>query len=122
MARLPRPVISRTSRRPADTASSTTCWIAGVSTTGSISLGFALVNGKNLVPSPAAGTTALVTTSLGLATESAMVCTLTARAEEYVNGTDVDAAQLRSRKTALRSQLIAGRARMSDAERSAAGR
>jgi 5-formyltetrahydrofolate cyclo-ligase len=39
-----------------------------------------------------------------------------------VSGTDVDAAQLRSRKTALRSQMIAGRARMSDSERSAAGR
>lgn len=39
-----------------------------------------------------------------------------------MNATDVDAAQLRSRKTQLRRQLIAGRARMSDSERSAAGR
>lgn len=39
-----------------------------------------------------------------------------------MNGTDVGAAQLRSRKTALRSQMIAGRARMSDSERFAAGR
>jgi 5-formyltetrahydrofolate cyclo-ligase len=39
-----------------------------------------------------------------------------------VNATDVDAAQLRSRKTQLRRQLIAGRTRMSDSERSAAGR
>lgn len=35
---------------------------------------------------------------------------------------DVDADELASRKKALRRQLIAGRARMSDSERSAAGR
>ena len=46
---------------PARTASSTTYWIAGLSTTGSISLGWALVAGRNRVPSPAAGITAVVT-------------------------------------------------------------
>ena len=46
---------------PARTASSTTYWIAGLSTIGSISLGWALVAGRNRVPSPAAGITALVT-------------------------------------------------------------
>src|ERR1700733_7575570 len=64
MERLLRPVIISTSSSPAATASSTTYWIAGLSTTGSISLGVALVAGKNLVPSPAAGMTALVTASL----------------------------------------------------------
>jgi hypothetical protein len=33
--------------------------MAGLSTTGNISLGIAFVAGKNLVPSPAAGMTAL---------------------------------------------------------------
>ena len=56
-----RPVMSSTSSSPAATASSTTYWIAGLSTTGSISLGVALVAGRNLVPRPAAGMTALVT-------------------------------------------------------------
>ena len=45
--------------RPA-TASSTTYWMAGLSTTGSISLGVALVAGRKRVPSPAAGMTAFV--------------------------------------------------------------
>ena len=46
---------------PARTASSTTYWMAGLSTTGSISLGCALVAGRKRVPRPAAGMTALVT-------------------------------------------------------------
>ncbi len=46
---------------PAATASSTTYWMAGLSTTGSISLGWALVAGRKRVPRPAAGMTALVT-------------------------------------------------------------
>ena len=46
---------------PARTASSTTYWIAGLSTTGSISFGCALVAGRNRVPSPAAGMTAFLT-------------------------------------------------------------
>lgn len=58
--RLLRPVIMSTSERPAATASSTTYWIAGLSTTGSISLGVALVAGRKRVPSPAAGMTALL--------------------------------------------------------------
>ena len=61
MLRLPRPLISRMSVSPARTASSTTYWIAGLSTTGSISFGMDLVAGRNLVPSPAAGMTALLT-------------------------------------------------------------
>ncbi len=51
---------------PARTASSTTYWMAGLSTTGSISLGWALVAGRNRVPRPAAGMTALVTHALSM--------------------------------------------------------
>src|SRR5690606_14350689 len=58
--RLLRPVTMRTSSRPAATASSTTYWIAGLSTTGSIPLGVAFVAGRNRVPRPAAGMTALL--------------------------------------------------------------
>ena len=46
---------------PARTASSTTYWIAGLSTTGSISFGCAFVAGRKRVPKPAAGITALRT-------------------------------------------------------------
>ncbi len=60
-ARLPRPVMIKMSVRPARTASSTTYWIAGLSTTGSISLGELFVAGKKRVPRPAAGMTALRT-------------------------------------------------------------
>src|SRR5947209_1458488 len=42
-------------------ASSTPYWIIGLSTTGSISLGWAFVAGRKRVPSPAAGKTALRT-------------------------------------------------------------
>src|SRR5579863_9519754 len=42
-------------------ASSTPYWINGLSTKGSISFGCALVAGRNRVPSPAAGKTALRT-------------------------------------------------------------
>src|SRR5438105_9304778 len=51
----------RMSRMPARTASSTTYWMAGLSTRGSISLGWALVAGRKRVPRPAAGMTALAT-------------------------------------------------------------
>src|SRR5690242_15813868 len=61
MARLPRPVITSTSVSPARTASSTTYWMAGLSTIGSISLGWLLVAGRKRVPRPAAGSTAFVT-------------------------------------------------------------
>src|SRR5258708_4328270 len=56
----------RMSVMPAPTASSITYWIVGLSTTGSISFGCALVAGRNRVPSPAAGMTALVTAMVGL--------------------------------------------------------
>ena len=46
---------------PAAAASSTAYWIRGLSTTGSISFGLAFVAGKNRVPSPATGKTALRT-------------------------------------------------------------
>src|SRR6266550_3070957 len=44
---------------PASRASSTPYWITGLSTTGSISFGTALVAGRNRVPMPATGKTAL---------------------------------------------------------------
>ena len=46
---------------PAATASSTAYWMIGLSTSGSISLGCAFVAGRNRVPQPAAGKTALRT-------------------------------------------------------------
>ena len=61
MARLLRPVMNTSSVMPAATASSTAYWISGLSTTGSISFGFALVAGRKRVPRPATGNTALVT-------------------------------------------------------------
>jgi hypothetical protein len=45
---------------PDATASSTTYWIAGLSTTGSISFGWAFVAGRNLIPRPAAGITTFI--------------------------------------------------------------
>jgi hypothetical protein len=44
---------------PETIASSMMNWIAGLSTMGSISFGWAFVAGKNRVPSPAAGIIAL---------------------------------------------------------------
>ena len=61
MARLLRPVTRMISDRPEATASSTTYWMVGLSTIGSISLGWALVAGRKRVPRPAAGNTALRT-------------------------------------------------------------
>src|SRR6185312_8212461 len=46
---------------PAATHSSTMSWMLGTSTSGSISLGIAFVAGRNRVPSPATGSTALRT-------------------------------------------------------------
>src|SRR3954451_13760446 len=68
MEDLLRPMTTRTSSRPARAHSSTTYWIAGLSTTGNISLGVAFVAGRNRVPRPAAGMTALVTRWLMVAT------------------------------------------------------
>src|SRR5882724_9981295 len=61
MARLLRPVTRMISDSPEATASSTTYWMVGLSTSGSISLGWALVAGRKRVPRPAAGNTALRT-------------------------------------------------------------
>src|SRR5690348_9868149 len=47
---------------PLAIASSTPYWIVGLSTSGSISLGCALVTGKKRVPRPAAGKMAFLTT------------------------------------------------------------
>ena len=55
MARLPPPVTMITCSIPLAIASSTPYWIVGLSTSGSISLGCALVTGRKRVPRPAAG-------------------------------------------------------------------
>src|ERR1044071_10064048 len=61
MAVLSRPVTMIMFWMPECNASSTPYWMIGLSTSGSISFGWALVAGRNLVPSPAAGKTALRT-------------------------------------------------------------
>ena len=55
MTPLLRPVTKMKCSMPASRASSTTCWISGRSTTGSISFGMALVAGRKRVPRPATG-------------------------------------------------------------------
>src|SRR5271170_5295971 len=59
MAVFPRPVTMMIWSQPAASASSTPYWMIGLSTRGSISLGWALVAGRKRVPNPAAGNTAL---------------------------------------------------------------
>src|SRR5215469_5511961 len=61
MARLEAPVMNTSRCAPAASASSTAYWMSGLSTTGSISLGLALVTGRKRLPRPATGNTALVT-------------------------------------------------------------
>ena len=61
MASFPERVTRMIVFMPAVTASSTTYWIAGLSTMGSISLGIALEAGSTRVPSPATGMIAVVT-------------------------------------------------------------
>jgi hypothetical protein len=56
---LPQPVTKISSSMPAARASSTAYWISGLSTTGSISFGIALVAGRNRVPNPPTGNIAL---------------------------------------------------------------
>src|SRR4051794_3132637 len=61
MIALPRPVTKMNCSMPASRASSTAYCTTGLSTTGSISFGTALVAGKKRVPMPATGNTALRT-------------------------------------------------------------
>src|SRR5574341_1806821 len=61
MALLPRPVTMMIWSQPAASASSTPYWMMGLSTSGSISLGCALVAGRKRVPRPAAGKTDFLT-------------------------------------------------------------
>src|SRR6516162_1349935 len=64
MARLEAPVMNTSRCAPATSASSTAYWMSGLSTTGSISLGLALVAGRKRVPRPATGNTAVRITDL----------------------------------------------------------
>ena len=66
MLRLLRPVTKIISVMPASMASSTAYWMSGLSTMHSISLGLALVAGKNRVPKPATGKTALRTMAMAI--------------------------------------------------------
>src|ERR1022692_4127679 len=66
IARLELPVMNTSVSAPADSASSTAYWISGLSTIGSISFGLALVMGRNLVPRPATGNTAVLMALLGM--------------------------------------------------------
>jgi hypothetical protein len=59
MARLFRPVTKISVSMPAAIASSAAYWIRGLSTIGNSSFGIAFVAGKNRVPNPATGKTAL---------------------------------------------------------------
>src|SRR5579872_956532 len=59
MTCFPRPVTNMNCSIPASRASSTPYWMTGLSTTGSISFGIALVAGRKRVPMPATGNTAL---------------------------------------------------------------
>src|SRR5579863_997061 len=59
MASLPRPVTKITSGTPEAATSSAAYCTSGLSTMGSISLGWALVAGRKRVPRPATGKTAL---------------------------------------------------------------
>src|SRR6266404_4831768 len=65
IARLLRPVTKIMSVIPAAAASSTAYWMSGLSTTGIISFGLALVTGRNRLPKPATGNTAFL--SFGIA-------------------------------------------------------
>src|SRR5271163_674244 len=66
---------------PECSASSTPYWISGLSTSGSISFGWALVAGRNRVPSPAAGKTAFRTLEIINLIVKAWWRSLLARAE-----------------------------------------
>jgi hypothetical protein len=61
IARLELPVMNTSVSAPAARASSTAYWMSGLSTTGSISFGLALVTGRNRVPRPATGNTTAFT-------------------------------------------------------------
>src|ERR1700736_6667934 len=103
MAFLPRPVTRMMLSTPDSTASSTPYWMIGLSTSGSISFGCALVAGRNRVPRPAAGNTALRTTdatdrhgSRGLATNANI---------EGVRGSMLDPAFVRDHLETVRTGL-----------------
>src|SRR3954470_1796849 len=64
IARLCRPVTKIMSVMPAAAASSTAYWMSGLSTTGIISLGLALVTGRKRLPNPATGNTAFLSLAI----------------------------------------------------------
>src|SRR5919204_2268110 len=64
MARLWRPVTKIMSVMPAAAASSNAYWMSGLSTTGIISFGLALVTGRKRLPKPATGNTAFLSLAI----------------------------------------------------------
>src|SRR5947207_4743498 len=84
MARLEAPVMNTRRRAPAARAYSTAYWIRGLSTTGSISLGLALVAGRNRVPRPATGNTAVRMTDVGFVLIKLFSCGLLLSLESNV--------------------------------------
>src|SRR2546421_546057 len=64
MARLLRPVTKIISVMPAAAASSSAYWMSGLSTTGIISFGLALVTGRKRLPKPATGNTAFLSLAI----------------------------------------------------------
>src|SRR5437764_1772741 len=64
MARLWRPVTKIMSVMPAAAASSRAYWMRGLSTTGIISFGLALVTGRKRLPKPATGNTAFLSLAI----------------------------------------------------------
>src|SRR5678809_537345 len=70
------------SSSPEATASSTTYWMVGLSTSGSISFGCALVAGRKRVPRPAAGKTATLTGCTAVMVPDGQVATMIDMSDE----------------------------------------
>src|SRR5579863_1019387 len=105
MARFEAPVMNTSRRAPAASASSTAYWISGLSTTGNISFGLALVAGRKRVPRPATGNTAvriidfeliLIRSLLGLSSQRVHRLVNTFRPLEYRRAHAVPAVALRA--------------------------
>src|ERR1700687_4008680 len=103
MAFFPRPVTRMMLSVPEATASSTPYWMIGLSTSGSISLGWALVAGRTRVPRPATGNTALRTmdATLTIVAEARPAREYTMKAEAPV----LDSNYIRDHVEAVRTGL-----------------
>src|SRR5437879_3005700 len=106
MAFFPRPVTRMMLSMPEATASSTPYWMIGLSTSGSISLGWALVAGRNRVPRPATGNTALRTmdVTLTIVAEARPAREYTMKTEAPVLDSNYIRDQLEAVRTGLRNR------------------